>query len=89
MSECCGRPVHHSPRGGKIGDKVNILNEKKIDFLPITNCKSLIQIKGCIINKYIFFLNFVFFIKGAIVISRPGRQNPSYDTVRGLYCFEM
>jgi hypothetical protein len=34
MSEWCGRPGQQSPRGGKIGDKINILNEKNLIFFP-------------------------------------------------------
>jgi hypothetical protein len=45
-----GRPGRQSPRGGK----VNILNEKKIDFLRSTIFKLLRKIKGTSINNFDF-----------------------------------
>jgi hypothetical protein len=32
VGECCGRPGQQSPMVGKVGRKVNILNEENVNF---------------------------------------------------------
>jgi len=64
--EWCGRHRQQSPRGGKLGAKMNILSEKKINFLHSTNFKLLNRIQGNSQNIFIFyFLKFIISVRSA------------------------
>jgi hypothetical protein len=70
----CGHPTPQTPRGGEMGGKINILNEKrKKNFLCSTNFKLLSQMKGNSINKC-DFLKSIHSVEAAIVSTCPGRQ---------------
>jgi hypothetical protein len=57
-----------------MGNKINMLGKKKIDFMYWIDFKLLNQIKGNPI-KYCYFFKFINLLESLVVINRPRHQN--------------
>jgi hypothetical protein len=76
--KCCGRPRQQSPKDGKMGIKINILNERNW-FHALKIFKILRNVTEKSINNW-YLLKCIISARAASVITRPRGQKPSYVT---------
>jgi len=63
-----------------MGNKINIVNEKKSDF-PHTNKFKLLRKVEVYSTNFNFFLKFIICVRISLVIAHPGHQKSTYATV--------